>query len=140
MKVVISRCFGGFGLSNKAMMRYAELKGIKLYFVTNDRSVPLDIHNWKLKYADPDDDSLFIYHITQPLDANGYAPEGDGVFFGDSDFDRDDPLLVQVVEELGDTANTRFSKLEVVEIPDGIEWTIHDYDGSETVEEAHRSW
>ena len=31
MKVVINACYGGFGLSHKAIMRYAELKGFKLY-------------------------------------------------------------------------------------------------------------
>jgi len=31
MKVVINTCYGGFGLSHEAMLRYAEIKGIKLY-------------------------------------------------------------------------------------------------------------
>ena len=30
MKVVINRCFGGFGLSDEAIELYAEKKGIKL--------------------------------------------------------------------------------------------------------------
>ena len=31
MKIVINTCFGGFGLSDKAMYRLAELKGLTLY-------------------------------------------------------------------------------------------------------------
>ena len=31
VKIVINVCYGGFGLSHKAIMKYAELKGIKLY-------------------------------------------------------------------------------------------------------------
>ena len=31
MKVVINDCYGGFSLSYEAVMRYAELKGFKLY-------------------------------------------------------------------------------------------------------------
>jgi hypothetical protein len=31
MKVVINTCFGGFGLSEKAMVEYAKRKGITLY-------------------------------------------------------------------------------------------------------------
>ncbi len=31
MKVVINRCFGGFGLSHEGILKYAEIKGITLY-------------------------------------------------------------------------------------------------------------
>ena len=31
MKVVINKCFGGFGLSEKAILRYAELKGLTVW-------------------------------------------------------------------------------------------------------------
>ena len=53
---------------------------------------------------------------------------------------RDDPMLVQVVLRLGGAANTRYSSLKVVEVPDGVEWTIHEYDGREWVAETHRTW
>ena len=53
---------------------------------------------------------------------------------------RDNPHLVQVVLRLGGAANTRYSKLKVVEIPDDVEWTIHEYDGMEWVAEVHRTW
>jgi len=32
-KVAINRCYGGFGLSSAAVLRYGELKGITLYHV-----------------------------------------------------------------------------------------------------------
>jgi len=57
-----------------------------------------------------------------------------------NDITRDDIVLVQVVEELGQEANTRYSELRVVEIPDGTSWYIHDYDGMEEIHETHRSW
>lgn len=53
---------------------------------------------------------------------------------------RDDPQLVQTVLRLGGAANTPYSHLKVVEIPDGVEWTICEYDGWEWVAEAHRTW
>ena len=56
------------------------------------------------------------------------------------EIERDDPILVNLIEQLGVEANTRFSILKVVEIPDGIDWTICDYDGLEWVAEAHRTW
>lgn len=53
---------------------------------------------------------------------------------------RTHPLLLRVVEELGEAANGKHAELEIVEIPDGIDWEISEYDGMEKVEEVHRSW
>jgi len=53
---------------------------------------------------------------------------------------RADPKLIQVVEELGDKANGSCAKLEIVEIPDGVDWQIEEYDGNEHVAEKHRTW
>lgn len=53
---------------------------------------------------------------------------------------RHDPKLVEVVERLGDEANGWSAKLEVVEIPDDVEWTIQEYDGQEWIAEKHRTW
>jgi hypothetical protein len=56
------------------------------------------------------------------------------------DIPRDCPVLVAMVEEQGTTINGAFSDLKVVEIPDGINWYIEDYDGREHVAERHRTW
>ena len=56
------------------------------------------------------------------------------------DIGRDDPSLVQVVEELGEQSWGDYAELKVVEIPDDVEWTIEDYDGMESIHEVHRSW
>ena len=63
-----------------------------------------------------------------------------GDFFYESNFSRDDPDLVAVVEELGDKANDMFSKLKIVEIPDGVNWIIDEYNGWESIHETHRIW
>jgi hypothetical protein len=55
-------------------------------------------------------------------------------------YERSDPLLVEVVETLGTEANSRLAELKVVEIPDGVEWEIENYDGIEHVAEKHRTW
>ena len=52
---------------------------------------------------------------------------------------RADPRLVECVEKLGEAAG-RDCKLKIVEIPDGVDWTIEEYDGSEWVAEKHRTW
>jgi hypothetical protein len=67
--------------------------------------------------------------------------EWDGYGFAyDDDDKRDDPKLVEVVERLGAKADGRYADLKVVEIPDDVEWTIEEYDGSEHVSEVHRTW
>lgn len=52
---------------------------------------------------------------------------------------RTDPKLVECVETLGKEASGYLSDLEVVEIPDGVDWYITDYDGVERIREG-RSW
>ena len=54
--------------------------------------------------------------------------------------DPTNPKLVECVEKLGDTANTTYEKLRIVEIPDDVEWTITQHYGIEQVEEVHRVW
>jgi hypothetical protein len=54
--------------------------------------------------------------------------------------ERDDPALVQTVEELGEAANGYYAKLAVIEIPEGVKWEIQEYDGLEHVAEKHRVW
>lgn len=56
--------------------------------------------------------------------------------------ERDDPVLLSVVRQLGDKSNgsSEFCDLKIVEIPDGVQWKICIDDGSECVAEVHRVW
>ena len=90
MKIAINTCFGGFGLSQKAIDLYNQLSGKEAY-----------------------------YHF---------------------DIERNDPFLIQVIEQLGKEANTIYASLHIVEIPDDVKWHIAEYDGSEHVAENHRTW
>lgn len=60
MKVVINRCFGRFSLSHIAVMRYAELKGIKLWPVKidSDGKATLDETYWSTDDIDRSDPAL----------------------------------------------------------------------------------
>jgi hypothetical protein len=50
--------------------------------------------------------------------------------FSDRAIDRDDPILVQVVRELGSKrSSNRFAELKIVEIPADVAWQIEEYDG-----------
>jgi hypothetical protein len=61
-----------------------------------------------------------------PYDFNGY--------------DRADPDLIKVIEDLGDEANGSFADLQIKEIPDGASFEIDEYDGNESVEPPRQSW
>jgi len=46
---------------------------------------------------------------------------------------RDNPNLVRVIEEMGEDANAFFTKLKIVEIPDGLKWEIKNVDNTDEV-------
>ena len=133
MKIVINRCYGGFGLSHEAMMRYAEIKGITLYV----RAGSLRYDHYLCPPEEYD-------QIRDEESFNPVSPErfqrSNALYFCDRNIERNDPVLVQVVEELGDIASDRYSQLSVVEIPDDVEWYIEEYDGMEHIAEQHRTW
>jgi hypothetical protein len=56
------------------------------------------------------------------------------------DIKRNDPKLIECIEKLGDNANGSCAELEIIEIPDNIDWQIEEYDGMEWVAENHRTW
>ncbi len=56
------------------------------------------------------------------------------------DIQRNDPILVSIVEQLGELANGEYAHLKIVDIPEDISWFIHEYDGMEYVAESHRTW
>jgi hypothetical protein len=112
-QIVINAGFGGFGLSDAAIARYAELSGIPLIPAENE-------------------------HGYQTAWYKGVV--NDNNFWSCIDIPRDDKHLVQVVKELGQEANDYFANLKIVEIPADIDWVIGDYDGQEWVAEAHRTW
>lgn len=134
MKVVINKCYGGFGLSHKATMRYAELKGIKLYPHTTDGRKKSGVKEWK----EGDREPFFLMYYTAPQ--TGPKTNDDEYFDRPGREDRADPHLIQVVEELGEEANGKYAELSIVEVPDDVAWEIEEYDGTEWIAEKHRTW
>lgn len=101
-KVVYNSCYGGFGLSNKAMDRMVELgyTGLKL----NPEYNPNSDDEFNVKY------------------------------FNEYSIPRHHPLLVYVVEELGELANGSFADLQIAVVNEP--YRIDEYDGCESVETA----
>lgn len=146
MKIVINKCFGGFGLSEAA---YEQLIAW---------GVPVR------KYVEQERDPETLLYEPQPLndgevifDRDLTPPETDSFseiywkYRGTSDIarrywdtwtreNRAHLLLIRVVEHLGEKANGSCAELAVVEIPDGVEYEIDEYDGNEHVAEVHRTW
>lgn len=53
---------------------------------------------------------------------------------------RDDPVLVSIVQEMGEAADGPLAILRVVQLPADVDWQIEEYDGQEWVAERHRTW
>jgi hypothetical protein len=62
--------------------------------------------------------------------------------FDPNEIRRDDPDLIAVIEELGETCDTKDCTLKIVEIPDDVRWYIdaETRGGGEQVAEQHRTW
>jgi hypothetical protein len=118
MKVVISRCYGGFSLSDKAFVKLLERKGVAFDKVDGESSL-LGASYYKAGHAGDDDHYISEYHYYE---------------------DRSDPDLIAVVEEMGKEANGWAAELAVLEIPDDVEYEVEEYDGAEWVAEIHRTW
>lgn len=111
-QVVINCDFGGFGLSDKAVERFFQLKGWTLISETT-------------KYGN----KLFYKESVS-----------DDTIFDEYDLDREDKDLIKVVKELGSKANGEYSSLKILTIPDDVNYEIVEYDGREHIAEVHRTW
>ena len=114
MKIVINKCFGGFGLSEEATLLYGKKKGLNIIVVKDEYIKGLN-----------------HYYLDEKKDGN---------YFSDRDIQRNDSALIEVVNELGEKADGSCSKLKIVEIPDDMKWEIEEYDGKEWVSEAHKKF
>ena len=115
MKIVINRCYGGFSIS-KECCKFMAARGNK-----QAAAELLECNQSKDKH-------WYGY---------GYCSKGG---FSDG-YNREDPDLIAAVEELGSKkASGGLSNLVIVEIPDGIQYQIDEYDGQESIHEQHRSW
>lgn len=136
MKIVINRCYGGFGLSKEAVTRYVELKNLKVHYLDDEFGFT---YYWLIpEGSDPDTQKKWSEMDNGEIQVSEERSSAEG--FYPQYIERDDPILVQVVEELGSKVNDQFSELKVVEIPDDVDWVVEDYDGVETIRERSRSW
>jgi hypothetical protein len=60
--------------------------------------------------------------------------------FESRDIERNDSVLIKVVEDLGSKSFGFAANLKIVEIPDDVNWEVVQYDGLEHIAEKHRTW
>lgn len=147
-KVVVNRCYGGFSLSPKAVRRMAELQGKPCYFFDYKRDPISEEAAGKtplfFAYSVPNpvevagDDAAFHSWSLEEREASNSRWEA--IRLSNRPGNREDPRLIQVIEELGEAADGPHAELEIVEIPADVEYEIAEYDGLEHVAEKHRTW
>jgi len=138
--IVINDCHGGFGLSAMAIERYHDIMNRPVWIETNRMCslvktvwlVPLD---QRVELPGPTE-----WQTMTDQEKLNYNDRYNNQVWSDRDLVRDDPVLIQVVRELGTRANAPVAKLKIVEIPASVEWQIEEYDGKEWVAERHRTW
>ncbi len=136
VKVVYNACYGGFGLSKEACQRYWDIKGQQVWIENDTRFISLGLFTvWLVAPEDripaKGGDDFYSMNIDERVAYNqAYSKQ----IWYYNDVDRHDPVLVQVVEELGDKANGICAKLRIDEV-DGP-YRIDEYDGNESVETA----
>ncbi len=148
MRVVVNRKYGGFGISDEAILKLIEMKSPLIHEQTlkehfgNKADIEKELNE---SYSGKKRWVPFKNGFIHDQMTGGYCLiKGKTVYafnpWGDRKILRTHPDLIKVVEQMGEKSWGWAARLVIVDIPDGIEWDIDDYDGMETVEEAHRSW
>ena len=107
-KVAYNNCWGGFSLSKEAVILARELSGNNKW---GDITLGGEEYSDGSGVASPMyDDSNHIY----------------------GDIERHDPILIEVIERLGDKASGSLAKVKLYKL-EGNKYWIEDYDGMETV-------
>ena len=130
MKIVINTRIGGFDISAEAL---CELISQDCEYVSS--------YEWtsRLSYEEWIN---FENGFEKELNSNRLKKDNI-IFFYDDNYNesRTDNCLIQTILKLGKNANTQYSELKIIEIPDDVKWYIHCYDdGTEEIHEEHRVW
>jgi hypothetical protein len=152
-KIVINTCFGGFGLSPAGIKEWAGLNGRECYFFKDG----IGAEEYKRISFEEAEKRMFMsaFDIPNPAEVLNKGNEWRDMtdkqrqdwnalyskhHLSDRDIPRDDTNLIKVVEKLGKKASGSCAHLEIVEIPEDVQWEINEYDGNEHVAEVHRTW
>jgi hypothetical protein len=133
-KVVINQCYGGFSLSKEACLRYWEIKGKPVWIeqmreFKSDDMFTVWLTSPEERIKEKSSKEFCSMSMKQRQEYNKQYSEQTWYF---GSVERHDPVLVQVVEELGEKAGGKFSELRIQEVSGP--YRIDEYDGMESVE------
>ena len=141
MKVVINRCYGGFGLSAKAIELFLKKHNKECFFYKQTGYAHEGNEEYTKVETDKADDGRLTHVMLKEMGEKFNEIDNEFYYYESFYDDRNNTTLIETVEELGiEAASGDHAELDIVEIPDGINYTIDEYDGIETIHEAHRSW
>ena len=132
MKVVLNDCFGGFGLSTKALMLYVQKTygQVYLYYLARPTDIVVeyisDLSKLPKKASSHD---CFV----SPNFYGKRAELSKINVISDYSISRNDQNLVEVVQTLGDEANGSAAKLKIETVFSKGSWKILEHDGKETL-------
>ena len=136
MKILVNRCYGGFSISDKAFEEY-----LKRTNQTFFKSEPKYSFGGSSYYKVPPEeyDAIHKEELNNTTNPDRFKRSNE-LYLSSMAIERTDPILIEIVEEMGEDSFGVHSEIEVLEIPDGIDWEIEEYDGMEHVAESHRTW
>ncbi len=130
MKLIINKCYGGFGINTETMK--------KLVMAGDPAIRKMSVQEYSgRKNFQEDLTDIGDRFYTDPLEL--CAIKDGTVYTPDYESLRTSEILIGMIEA-GVNVNTPVSKLEVVSIPDNVDWVIEAEDGLEHVAEVHRTW
>lgn len=146
-KVILNKCYGYFSVSGVGYAKYCEKIGKPCFMYKMSFDQDLDKVTYTKKNIYEDRVGIFDIFLTKYIGDVTTRPNSlihdkdiqDAIIDLDSDH-REDPILIEVVEELGEDANDWCSQLKVVEIPDDLDYVIDNNDGIETLHQRVQTW
>ena len=141
MKVVINDCHGGFGLSKEACQRFWDIKGQQVWIEDDIKYKSMGLFTvWLVPPEERIESKEETFHEMNLDDRKEYNEKYSSQTWHYREVGREDPALIQAVEQLGDAANGFAAEIGIIEIPNDVKWHIHEYDGMEHIAEDHRTW